>query len=1197
MQTTLLGLAIAFIIALLAALIGPFFIDWNQYRPQFEAEASRILGTPVRVAGRLDARLLPVPSLRLNEVQVGGINDSGKIRADKLDVEFSLGSLMRGEVRANELTINGAALDLGLDSNGRIDWPSSTGGYNLGAVAIDRINLTGRIALHDAASRSTIELEDIAFSGDVRALAGSVRGDGNFRLSGNRYPFRVSSSPGVGNVGTRLHLTIDPADVPLSIDLDGLLIFDKRAPRFDGALVLARPLPPRYVTDPPPPWRVTAKLKADPATASLDQIEASYGADETSLKLAGVAALRFGASPQAQATLTAKNIDADRLLGQDVKPGALLPMLRDALAEAPALPIPAQISFAADQIILGGKPVQSVLADLRREDQAWRIDRFEARAPGASRVTLAGVAAQPTASAGFSGAMTLDSAEPDSFAAWLQGRADAPLRVQKPLRLRGQLEVAPDRVTLDAMSGEIDGSAVDGRLAMLFPDNAPSRAEVRLKADLLDLDSVMAVARSLAGPDADWPDEAQLSLDIGRAVSAGQEMRPFSVDLNYGARTIALDRLRVGEASGVMLDGAGAFDRLAATGKFALSTASASMTQVGALVAPFAPAVAARLAVLPTAPGAVKLRLALDVAAHPTQPDRASLTSTLTLDGPQLAGTARITATPELAAIRTLNVDALKTSDIALTTKLSAPQARNLIALLGLDAIVGADTGAAQLDATLNGAWTAPLRVTAKITGAALDAELQGNAEPFAEPRKAALNLAVRRANFAPVLALKPGDPRAQVTSLTSRLTVAGDRLAMEGLDGAIAGARLRGKLAVTTAEPRSIDGELGLDSLELAPLFNLAIGSATATAAEPLGRGLVQGYRGRVSFQALRGGLPGGNELRPVGGIVKSDGQSLVFETIKGSIGGGDVTADIDVRPGLAGLAINARIDMANVDGAALRYRAQAMPGRAGLKMTLTSQGRSAEALANALSGDGILILSKAKIQGLDPRAFDVVVRASDEGRVADEARLMQVMQTALNAGPLTVASAQIGLAIRDGNLRIGATTLEGDGARAIVSGGYDIAADQADIRTTFMPTTAGGGGSSPEIRLFAAGPPDALNKSIEVSSLATWLAVRTIDRETRRLDQLERETMPVPTAIPPAATQSPGDQTPAQALTPKPGPMRPRITVPRPAPPPAPAPSTNLQVAPLPPAIEVRPPPGNAPRPRAPLVLTPQPQNLPRQ
>src|ERR1700749_2021465 len=130
-QTTLLGLAIALIVALLAALVGPFFIDWNQFRPQFEAEATRVIGAQVKVGGKLDARLLPSPSLQLHSVVVGGANDLGKVRADKLDVEFSLGSLMRGEWRGTELAINGMALDLGLDGQGRIDWPASTGAFNL----------------------------------------------------------------------------------------------------------------------------------------------------------------------------------------------------------------------------------------------------------------------------------------------------------------------------------------------------------------------------------------------------------------------------------------------------------------------------------------------------------------------------------------------------------------------------------------------------------------------------------------------------------------------------------------------------------------------------------------------------------------------------------------------------------------------------------------------------------------------------------------------------------------------------------------------------------------------------------------------------------------------------------------------------------------------------------------------------------
>src|SRR3979411_3438173 len=90
-QTTLLGLSIAFILALIAALIGPYFIDWNQFRPQFEAEAARVVGAPVRVGGELDARLLPTPSLRLRSGTVGGATDLRQARAEQLAGEFPRG--------------------------------------------------------------------------------------------------------------------------------------------------------------------------------------------------------------------------------------------------------------------------------------------------------------------------------------------------------------------------------------------------------------------------------------------------------------------------------------------------------------------------------------------------------------------------------------------------------------------------------------------------------------------------------------------------------------------------------------------------------------------------------------------------------------------------------------------------------------------------------------------------------------------------------------------------------------------------------------------------------------------------------------------------------------------------------------------------------------------------------------------------
>ena len=674
MQTTLLGLAIALILALTAALVGPYFIDWNQFRPQFEAEATRVIGAPVRVDGALDARLLPTPSLRLRSVVVGGANDLGKVRADKLDVEFSLGELMRGEWRATELTINGLALDLGLDPRGRIDLPVAGGKFNLGSLAIDRLNLTGRIALHDAASRGTLELNDIAFSGDVRSLAGSVRGDGNFTLSGTRYPFRVSSGQTQDGGGTRVHLNIDPGASALAIDLDGVLSFEARAPRFDGALVLASAAEtssndPRAKAS-RTSWRMSAKVRADPAAAHLEQLEASYGPDETALKLAGVADVRFGASPLLHAVISARQFDADRFAGKGddkaAEPVRLLPGLRALLAAIPQAPIPTQIEFGCEQIMLGGRPLQALAADLHADAKSWIVDRLDFRAPGATHITLSGTDMQPGPSGSFRGALDVESSDPDTLAAWLQGRGEASFHSQKPLRLSGTVSVAADRVAIDAMKAEIDGGAVAGRVALARPSaDGGSRFDAVLEADRLDLDAAAAFVRSLAGPQADWPDAAAISLDIGHAGSAGQDLHPFVARLGYGAKKISLDQLKIGDAGSVMVDGSGDFDRANATGKLVLNSSAPSLGQITGLIAPLAPALAARLDAMGTGPGPAHLKLALDVGKDSAHADLASARAVVDLDAPQLKGAVTVTAKPAIASLRAIDLDALRRSEVS----------------------------------------------------------------------------------------------------------------------------------------------------------------------------------------------------------------------------------------------------------------------------------------------------------------------------------------------------------------------------------------------------------------------------------------------------------------------------------------------------------------------------------------------------
>lgn len=1204
MQTTLLGLAIAFILALLAALIGPYFVDWNQFRPQFEAEAGRIIGVPVRVAGELDARLLPAPTLRLRAVTFGGNNDLGRLRADKLDVEFSLSSLMRGEWRATELSVNGMAVDLGLDARGRVDLPSTaSGSFNLASLAIERLNLTGRIALHDAASHSTLELNDIAFSGDVRSLAGSVRGDGSFALSGVRYPFRVSSGPSADGNATRLHLNIDPGERAILADLEGVLAFDNRLPKFEGALTFAVPAPKKPGEAGPMPWKLTTKLKADPAGAKFEQVDASFGSEDSALKLGGVGDIRFGASPLLRAVLSARQVDADKLTGKD-EPQRILPALRAGLAAIPQAPIPAQIEFNSDQIMLGARPLQNITAELATDGRSWTFQRLELRAPGQTQLSLNG--ATPGADS-FSGRLSVDSSDPDTLVAWLQGRSEVNRRSTRPLRLAGDVTIAANHFAIDRLKAEIDGGAVEGRIAFVQTGASKgSRIDAELKADRLDLDAAASFVRALSGPQGEWPEEAKLSLDIGRAISAGQELRPFTAKLGYGPASLSLEQLRFGQASGVTTEASGSFDRAKATGKLALKSSANSLRDLTALLEPFAPSVRARFDAIPSLPAATRLKLDLSLDKNAEHADRNDARAVLELDAPQLKATATLAAQTPVAAVNGIDVDRLRNSDFTLDSKVATPQASALLALLGLDRVVAAGEGASQFEGRLSGAWRHQLQLNAKLSGGGLDADAQGNVE-LSEP-KGSVNLRVRNANLGPLFGTSPADKSVQSVNLSSRVGLSGNRLTFNDLESTLAGSHLRGHLAVTLDQEKTVDGEVGLDTLDLVPALAMAIGAAGHDANAPLSAGLLGGWRGRVAFQALHGTLPGGIELRPFGGTVRSDGQSLALDAMKGGVGGGEMSASLDARNGANGLTLNARIELGNVDAAALRYRDLALPkGRASAQMALTSQGRSVAALTGALAGNGTVTLESAEISGLNPRAFEIAIRASDGGQIADDNRLRQLVEPALSAGPIAVASAQIPFTIRDGRLRVGATSLEAKNARAIVSGGYDIPADQADIRASLTPIMTGLSGAPPEIQLFAAGPPDRLNRTVDLGPLSSWLAVRTIDRETRRLDAIERgEPPPATAALPTLVSPEPAPE-PSLTDVPMPGRDPRRAPLPKPrvepkaapmpkapqAAPAAPSPplASQQQLAPLPPPIEVRPAPGPPPKPKPkpPLVLTP--------
>ncbi len=1213
MQTTLLGLAIAIILALVTALVGPLLIDWGQYRGEFEARASRLTGLDFHVTGAIDARLLPTPTLVLQGIEFGRPDEAGKARARALRIEFALAALVRGEWRISDARLEGPEFAAGLDGNGRLAWPAPRPGFDLQGVSIDRLTIEGgRAALADAASGARLVLENLEFKGELRSLMGPIKGAGSFTVGGRHYPYRVSASHLAEDNGVKVRLTVDPIDQPLTVDADVSIRIEDGAPRFEGGVQLARPVgrapagASALITE---PWRVSSRLRGDGRAAVLEQIELQYGPDERAIKLKGNANLTFGARPEIIGVLSSPQIDLDRVLAlPDASRGRPLVAMRT-LAEffAGTLrpPIPTTLSIGVETVTLGGAMLARVGADLKSDADGLDIKGLEFRAPGASQIRLSGRVG--AADMRFEGSTRIEANDPRALVTWLTERGDAPAAAAGPLRLAGDVTLGRDAIAIDRLKLELDRMTVAGRFAYAFPSqDRPARLDAALTAPEIDLDRVQALAKALLGGAAlDWPREGALSLKIGRAVVAGVEAKQADVEMRVDAAGLAIERLAVADFGGAALAVKGRIDSKGQgpRGALSLDLDARALDGVTALIETFAPQVADRLR--RAAPRLVPLTLR---AALAVEPDAAGTAAKATFKTDGRAGAFRVAvqgdAGAESEAFKLEKLAALAAAKVNLTGRLDADDGRALSELIGLDSYVAVDKRPGQLTLTAKGSLESDIAIEGKLVAGALDASANGAVRLPARGNpdarlSAGLNLKVNNANVLSPRPASAGRPTELLpTSVSAGLDLSDGTLSLS-LAGTVAGTSVNGRLAVgIEQQPVTVDGDLELGSVDLPA----AIATALGMPAQKTGSGPVEPWpadpfdkaarpiKGQITFKSARVAVTPKLAATELRGVVRFGEPRLSLQVIEGSLAGGRVAGElIFLPPGEGeGLLARGRVRLAGVNAEELLPGDGSISGRLTLDASAEGTGMSAVALVGSLAGKGSFTLENGKLARLDPTAFETVIRAVDQGLPIDAARVKDKMDAALAGGKLAVALAEGAITIDAGQARLSDTVVRARGADLAVAGSVNLADGALDARLTLSGAVVAAAGTRPEIVVALKGPIDSPKRTTDVAALSSWLALRAVDDQSKKLDLLEgRVSPPTAPAVPIVPVTAPAAE-PAQPKASEPEVPRPRPTLRTSpatsiAPKPKAAPAAE-HVQPLPPPIDIRPAPAaRAPRPPA--------------
>jgi uncharacterized protein involved in outer membrane biogenesis len=1075
-QTTLLGFAIALILALVAALVGPYFVHWNDHRAFFETEASRLVGVPVRVGGDIDAALLPFPSVTLRDIAIGPAGDTSRLRARSLRVELGLGPLLRGEIRATEMRLVAPQLNLGLDRQGQIDWPPlSLSGDTL---SIDKLSIEdGRAALTDASSQSQLVLDKVWFTGEVRSLTGPLRGRGEFVAGRRVYGYDLSASRG-GPEGVRVKLGLKSDDNPLTIDVDGFLALEGATPRFDGAVALARPAGAVLASGKAvayEPWRLVSKVKAGTASAAFDEVSFQYGPDERAATLAGSGLFEFGREPRLKGLLSARQVDLDRLLATPDTPRRLplaaVQAFGEMLGNALRPSWPVSISVNIDAMTVGGSLLQNVACDLRSDGADWTLERLELRAPGFTQIKLSGRLYPVGQGLGFAGATTVESNDPKNLAAWIAGRSTAGAQM-KPWRATGDVVLGADRIAVERLQTEFGRGPIEGSVAYTWAAaNRPARLDANLRAAEFDLDATLGFGVSaLSGLGLEAPREIALGLEFDRVRIAMLEARNVTARLTIDQRGVAIERLAISDFGNAGIVASGRISTAGSPGgNIALDLDARDLGGVVALLESYSPLLAEPLRRLSSGQNGAKLQATVNVGDGGDGNTSGKLAVSGRIGDARVKVSASATGKPE--SFSATNLRALAETDIRLEGGLEADQPATLLALVGLERLP-AERRLAKLTLTAQGPPTRDFRFEGTL-----------NAGPIDASGKGALRL--------------PANEPVQIN--------------LDQIAGTIGGRKVQGRLAFRFADEVRADGTIESDLIDAPATIAAAIGlpaqrGTSGWPTDPLVLNM-SGLAGRIEFKAQRAVFTPAIVVQQLRGVARFGPGDLAFEDVTGDLANGRFEGRLAFANGEGGLSTRARLALRNAEAGALFANAEGpvISGRLSLQTEVEGSGRSPAAFMGSLAGFGTVTLDQGQVTGINPGVFDAMSRAVELGMPTTGNRVHDFVSGVLDSAKVAVPRASATVSINAGQARLSDIVIRSSGADIQAIAGVNLldATLNASLTLAGPPVT---GKPRPSMRIALNGPLMTPHRTVDTSTLMHWLTLLTVDQQARQIDAMEQ-------------------------------------------------------------------------------------------
>jgi uncharacterized protein involved in outer membrane biogenesis len=1127
------------VLALTAALVVPYFIDWTGYRADFEREASAILGRKVTVQGSATARLLPFPSVTFSDVAVGGGNGGQPaMTVENFSMDAELAPFMRGELLIFDMRIVRPKATIDVAQDGTVDWamrPSSP--FDPRRIALEKLTVTdGQITIrHEAGGRDHV-LSEINTEISAKSLAGPWRANGTLRVDGMKSTLAVSTGTADENGQMRLRVKVDPEAYPLVIEADGNARIENGAALYAGQFKIIgndRPAEKLRGSDgetvkaealkPEPGNRVNGEFSLDHKKLSIDNFRFETGPLDNPYTADGTAFVELGEAPRFSIEAKGAQVRFDEAIaGSETSTGLTLAnriaALEKALASLPKPTIPGSVEVDLPAVVAGDTTVRDVRLSAEPADGGWTVKSLAATLPGRTTLEADGFLRTDN-DFGFTGSLLLAVAQPSGFAAWVSSDVDEAIRRLPAAGFKASIDMTEQRQTFKNLELILGNAKFSGEIDSQQPADVRPSMLLKLNGEALDVDGLAAFA-SLFVSDKGANRFADRDLDFqikaGPVSAGGLTADTIDTALRLRNGLLEIDRLSIGGLEGASLSATGTIKDFpqSPTGKLDASVVAVDLAPLAKLAAERYPNSAILKGLNDRAIDYPNLLqdAQIDFLANAAANDDG--TTELSLSAKGNAGGSAVSASLSGKG----KPDALSEAPLELTFSARNDDATTLLALIGLPALPLGVTGGGELAVSAKGAVASGLETAFALTGEGFSAKFDGTAGLGEQGPTAKGKISVEAADIEPWLMTTavhlPGLGMGTPLALAADGDYENGLLVLDNLDGTVNEGAVSGGINVEIKDGLPyLTGALALDEMSLDPAVAMVLGEQAVAPAEsgwssvPFQQKVAAPFAADLDISAATVSIGSATSAYDATMALKLDGEGLRLSDIKAKLFGGAFSGLLELKnDGGSGLVSG----QAKLEGADL---ATALPGtgltgKSDFSTALTASGKSVGGLVAALSGSGTATLNGVVIPAINPNALGPLLAKADAvGRDIDAARTGQFAPEIVNAGALSAGNADIAFTVAGGVLRAPPVSFATPAVTVTSDLRADLNADTvaADGTIAYAPGDEALVGSEPSLRFNLSGSPAAPERTLDSDPLAQFLTQRALEREQARVEAMQ--------------------------------------------------------------------------------------------